>query len=341
MHMGTVYERQDSGQWWISYSVGGRRFRRVGGKTKAQASALLAKVEVEIFEGKHFPDKRKAGLTLAGLQDLWFEHAANKKSVKADQSRFDTVVSFFGASTQITGLAPADIEKLKALLTNKQTRFGKPMAPASVNRHLEVLRAALRVADANGHFHRNPMRGVKFLDEHNERDRVATPDEYEQLVDAAAPKLRLAIVLGFHTGMRLGEIAGLTWEQIDLRKRVVRLHSSETKTGYGRTVPLSPEAIEALKAWPRSLDGGRLIDVAATSLSPLFSRLCRRLEIKDLRFHDLRHSALTNLRRAGADVFTISAISGHKSLSMLKRYQTISDDDLHDAIAKVGKLEER
>jgi integrase len=332
--MGSVYRRDDSDVWWISYSIAGRRFREsTGTNRKEAAKALLGKRESTVFEGTHFPERRKAGLTITALKELWEKHAANKKSLASDKNRFKAIVEFFGGSMQIAALMPSDVEAFKAHLQEKKTRRKAKPRPASVNRHLELLRAALRVAEADGHLHRNPMRGVKFLAEHNERDRVATNDEYQALIGKAVPSLRLAIIIANYTGMRLGEIASLAWPQINLKSREVKLRSSDTKTGRARTVPLAEQVVTELKKLPRRLDG-RVFTVKASSLASMFTRLCRGLGIKDLHFHDLRHTAATRWRRSGADVMAIAKLTGHADLSMVRRYLTIDVEDLHAVIDK-------
>lgn len=330
-----LFKRKDSDVWWMSYSVGRRQVRESTQTTNKQlAEELFRKRKVEVFEGRHFPDKKRNDLTLTALRDMWLAHAAQKKSLSDDKQRFTTLLELLGPNTQVSGLLPADVGRLKADLGRTLTQRGTRMAPATVNRHLALLRSALRLAERNGFRHRNPMAGVKLLAEHNERDRLCSEEELAQLVEAAYPKLRLAIVLGYHTGMRMGEICGLTWAQIDLNARTVRLRSASTKTGAARVVPLPSAAVDELRAWPRRLDG-RLLDIDKRTLSPAFKRLCDKLGIHDLRFHDLRHTAATRLRRAGADLFTIAAITGHKDLQSLRRYNTITVDDLHKAVARL------
>ncbi|MEQ9503667.1 MAG: site-specific integrase [Deltaproteobacteria bacterium] len=329
-----MYRRNDSEIWWISFQVNGRRVRESAGtSSKMKAKALLAKREAAAFEGTFFPEKKKRGFTVGQLRDRWLEHAKRKKSLAADRTRFELLVELLGEHTPIANLEGRHVEQLIEDLAETPTRLGRPMAPATVNRHLALLRAALNLAKRDGYQHRDPMAGARVLAEHNERDRVASAEEYRALVDASAGDLQLAIVLGYETGMRLGEIVSLQWKQVDLRRRIVTLASGSTKTGEGRRVPLSAGAVDALEAHPRRIDG-RVFGVKRGTISPAFASLTRELGIEDLRFHDFRHTALTNLRRGGADIFTIAAISGHKDLQTLKRYQTITDDDLHAAVEK-------
>jgi integrase len=363
-------------RWWVRYTFGGQQVRRPARTTRREeAEALASKIHSELFAGVHFPEKRSARageLTMKGLEKLWLEHAANKKSVATDRARFSALVDYFGKDTRIDTLEPSDVEKLKAQLLARPARQRRradavensaeqgvgfepadegaepapnatkaTLSPASVNRHLELLRAALRVAKANGYRHRDPMAGVKFLRLTNARDRICTPEEFERLVEAANPKLRLAIQLAYWTAMRLGEITNLVVGQVNLERRIVTLSASDTKTGRPRKVPLPEATIPILEAAVAGKASSvRLFDIPANSLSPLFSRLCRRLEppIEDLRLHDMRHSALTRLRRSGqVDVFTLAAISGHRSLAMLQRYNTVTEEDLVEAITRADR----
>lgn len=349
--MGSIYRRKDSKNWWISFSDHGRQFSESARTTrKAEAKALLAKREAEIFAGTFFPEKRKRGLTFAGLRDRWFNAKGGKGSAASDRTRFDTIVEHFGASTSIATIRQTDVEGFKDALQQTITRRGKPMANATVNRHLALLRSALKLVERE-FTHRDPMHGVDFLSE-QQRDRLCEPEELEGLLAEANPKLGLVITLGYYTGMRLGEITSLRWDQIDLDRRVITLDAADTKTNEPRRVPLAVEAVDELKAYPRRIDG-RLLDVASTSMSPLFSRLVRKLAkaarkqdpksemYQDLRLHDLRHTAATHLRRAGADIFTIAKITGHKSIEMLRRYQEFDESDLVEAVDRVTVREGR
>ncbi len=325
-------------RYWIRFSIGGRQYREPAGTaSKEQAIALLRKRQTEIFEGRHFPDKRRAELTVDGLRNLWLEAAEHKRSIRVDRGRFETIAQFFKPSIRIAALSPRDIERMKKAFKQGQTRVGRPMKPSTINRHLALLKSALKVADKNGFYHRDPMSGMRMLPERNARDRICSPEELEQLIEAAEPQLGLTIVIAYHTAMRVGEVAGLRWDQVNLTQRAVRLSQGDTKTGEARLVPLAAEVVTALHNAPRRLDG-LVVGLAANTLSRAFHHLCVSLGIPNLRFHDLRHTAATNLRRAGVDVFTIKQITGHKTLAMLERYNTIDIDDLHDAVNKASKV---
>jgi integrase len=119
----------------------------------------------------------------------------------------------------------------------------------------------------------------------------------------------------------------LAWEEIDLVKGTA--HLPITKTDVPRTVPLSTLAIATLNGLPRRIDG-RVFGLKAESMSQAFERACeeRRANIQDLRFHDLRHEATSRLFERGLNVMEVAAITGHKTLDMLKRYTHLRAEDL-------------
>ena len=125
------------------------------------------------------------------------------------------------------------------------------------------------------------------------------------------------VKLALETAMRRSELLGLRWENINLGRHTLFLQI--TKNGTSRTVPLSTHAIQILAQMPRNLDG-RVFPVTHEVVSQAFNRARKQAGVKDVRFHDLRHMAITRLAEKLPNLIELSAVSGHKSLSMLKRY---------------------
>jgi integrase len=102
-----------------------------------------------------------------------------------------------------------------------------------------------------------------------------------------------------------------------------------TKTDVPRTVPLSTTAIAALKNLGVQTEG-RLFSLQGESISQAFERACEphRANVNNIRFHDLRHEATSRLFEKGLNVMEVAAITGHKTLDMLKRYTHLRAEDL-------------
>lgn len=166
---------------------------------------------------------------------------------------------------------------------------------------------------------------------------LATADAYSN------PMFGWVVRLALETGMRSSEIRSLRRRQIDLYRRVARLH--DTKNGSARTVPLTAEATRvlglALNNPVRPIDTdlvffgepGRDGRRRAYQFNNTWAEMKRNLGIADLHFHDLRHEAVSRLVEAGLSDQEVAAISGHKSMQMLKRYTHLRAEDL------VGKLD--
>ena len=131
------------------------------------------------------------------------------------------------------------------------------------------------------------------------------------------------------SAMRRGEILGLHWHEINLERRTA--HIPITKNGESRTVPLSSEAISILKELPRNIDGV-VFPIKHANLSAHFMKARTKAEITDFHFHDLRHMAITRMAEKLPNLIELSAVSGHKSLTMLKRYYHPNPEQLAEKL---------
>ena len=100
-----------------------------------------------------------------------------------------------------------------------------------------------------------------------------------------------------------------------------------TKNGERRIVPLSSSAVDILHNLPRNI-GGEVFPVSACALAAMFDRAVTRAGLLDFRFHDLRHTAITELAKKLPNLLELSAVSGHKSLKMLQRYYHPNAEEL-------------
>lgn len=176
---------------------------------------------------------------------------------------------------------------------------------------------------------RNPIELVRKPRLPPGRDRRLQEGEEPKLLEAlqaqrnpwVAPLVRLAL----ETAMRQGELLTLRWERVDLARRTAYL--PETKNGTPRTVPLSPTAPRVLKAMPRDVSG-RVFPLTQSAVAQAWERAIQRADIEVLRFHDLRHEATSRLFEKGLNLMEVAAITGHKTLQMLKRYTHLRAEDL-------------
>lgn len=176
----------------------------------------------------------------------------------------------------------------------------------------------------------NPCKSINLPKNSTARDRRLEAGEEAQLLaelEKARNRHILPLVrLALETAMRQGELMALTWENVSLPKRIVVL--PDTKNGSSRTVPLSSAALAILESMPRPIDGGRVFPVRQDNIRMAWDAACARAGIEDLRFHDLRHEAASRLFEKGLNPMEVAAVTGHKTLQMLKRYTHLRAEDL-------------
>jgi len=213
----------------------------------------------------------------------------------------------------------------------RDERLAAGASGSTVRNHLNTLSAVYRHAATEWGFHQlvNPVALLKRPSPGKSRTRRVSDEEINALLSVTwsqslAPLVRLAV----HTGMRLSELLSLQWRHISLTTQTAYL--PDTKNSHARTVPLSSGAVEILTALRREviqrLDG-RVFDLTSHAATVSFARACRRLHKatagrhgSDLRFHDLRHEAVSRLFEQGLNPMEVASISGHRSIQMLARY---------------------
>ena len=234
-------------------------------------------------------------------------------------------------------------------LTAYKNRRLAVVAGSTLNRELNVLSHVFTVAAQEWHIHLpwgNPVRLLSRPRVNDKRDRRLVGDELPRLLAAAqtyggsAPQMAghigPIITWAIETAMRRGEIAAMRWEHLDRNARVLLI--PETKNGTPRRVPLSTAALGVLDGLPRRIGhaahnvDGRVFAMHTGSISRAFAEVCKAAGIEGLTFHDLRHEATSRLFEKGLNPMEVAAITGHKTLQMLKRYTHLRAEDL------VGRL---
>ncbi len=322
-------------QWYIDYYVKGIRKRKKIGPSKQIAELALKDVELKIAKGEYLGIYVEPKVTFRQFAPEYLAYSrANKApgSYRRDQGIVDTrLMPFFGDQylSEIT-LAHAEQYKAQRLTI---------VDPATINKEVNCLRAMLNKAVAWKRVKTNPLAGMKLLKEPPGRLRYLTPEEKDRLIEACSmsPYLRPIVELAIHTGMRRGEILGLRWSDIDVRRRTITLH--QTKNNERRVIPINRTVAAVLKASPRHLDSDRLFPgINGNMVVMAFHRACRRAGIPDCRFHDLRHTFGSHLAMAGFNLRTIQQLLRHKDLRMTMRYSHLSAEHLQQAVDRLDTL---
>jgi len=265
-------------------------------------------------------------------------HSIHKKIVRCESSRLN-ILSKRWENLPITQVDKSSVIALRDDLL-KMGRSGE-----TVNHYFNTISKLFQMIKDEWDVNiANPIKGIKRMPPSQGRaKRVNVELEFLLLTGCnklSLPLLRSIIQFAIQTGMRRGEIMGLTWADIDLLNRKAYLHN--TKNGDARQVPLTWQAIAVLEALTK--DGEMVFPMGMDALRSQFNRLKNYAKdqwngvgtnpLNDLRLHDLRHEALSRLSDAGLNVIELSHISGHRTLGMLKRYTHPSHEAIFSKLDK-------
>ena len=325
----------------LASGTAGAKLKRwkVGSLNRTVAKQQEALIKTELMKG--IVKSERAAPILFSDWVLTYLGLAEVKVLSTFQDRYESVhyqlIPFFG-SRLLRDITPGDIEAFRA---RRLLRNGGAPSVATVNADHATLKHILSLAERRGFVASNAAKRVPLPDPKNERDRVLSSEEWERLYDAAADHLKPMLLLAYHLGPRLGEILNLTWDRVDLSRGFIKLRSADTKNREARRVPLTPVVLGDLRerCKVRSLTCPYVFQYKGRRIRGIkraFHTAVRTAEVKDLRFHDLRHCAATNLRRAGVDTVTAMKIVGHKSEKMHRRYNSVSEEDLTKAAGKLN-----
>lgn len=300
--------------------------------THAEALRWSRDVESQIDKGEFTPDKAlairtldKSTLSFSAAADHYIRtHSIHKKIVRSETYRLKILIKRWG-ELPIEQIDKTAIFKLRDDLL-KLGRSGD-----TINHYFNTLSKLFQMLSGDWDLPiGNPIKGIKRMPPSKGRTKRVDINLESLLLSGcktlSLPLLHCIIQFAIQTGMRRGELMGLTWTDIDIDNRKAYLH--QTKNGEPRQVPLTRQAIAVLETLPN--DAGRVFPMGMSALRSQFQRLKLFSKSKwigngnnpfeDLRFHDLRHEALSRLSDAGLNVIELSHISGHRTLGMLKRY---------------------
>lgn len=310
--------RQRSGKWQARVLRDGYPDQTKTFATKADAEKWARALESEIDKGQFVSVSEAQRTTLGDVIKRYLaEVTPSMKGASEDTIRLKAMMRKPIARWSMANLSAARIAAYR------DERL-KEVSAGTVIRELAYLSAIINHARREwGVNVPNPVQMVRKPQSPQARSRVLTDEEVEKLLQALEPTGRRshwtkpAVQLALTTAMRRGELLSLRWEDVDLQNRTAFL--SDTKNGESRTVPLSTAAVHVLAGLPRHISGV-VIPVKFFTLDAAFKRARKRAGLDDVRFHDLRRTAITRMAEKLPNVIELAAVSGHKSLMVLKRY---------------------
>ena len=248
------------------------------------------------------------------------EISPTKRSYERELSRLKLINSQLGQYS----LSQLNPEKMALY---RDLRLSEGRSGATVIKDINSISHVIEVAIREWGYHAllNPTKFIRKPKRASHRVRRLSQNEEDRLLSSAkkssALMLEAIIIFAIETGMRLGELLKATWDDID--EGLLTIHDS--KNGETRVVPLSSLAQHTIQSLPMSISTRRLFWCWKTvsGFQSTWQRLIKRAGLQGLRFHDLRHEAISRFFEKGLNPMEVAAISGHKSMQVLKQYTHI------------------
>ncbi len=310
-----------------------------------KGAATLAETKEENRQAKL--DEAKQNITFG---EVALRYLAEKKNVIStwgwnDRNLRLHILPYLGHKS-IKQILPSDIEVVRTKCLERE------LSPATIKHCLGIVRAVFNYAIKEELYDRiNPIKRVTLPKFDNAKSRFLKPEEAKALLDELKTRSQDWYDITFvslFTGMRLGEILSLTWNDIDLDAK--ELHIKDTKTVEPRTAYLTDQLLE-LFTRRKSLSTGELVFTGRRGQK--IEKVCKTFEravaavglndgITDTRqkitFHSLRHSFASHLAEQGEPLFAIMELMGHKSMAMTKRYSKTGDKVKRAAVERLATL---
>ena len=310
--------------------------------TKSDAEAWGRQKEVELDRGDVFvSDQSLKNHTLGALLTRYLEEVTpTKRGCIPESARIRAMLRHSIAGANLSRLKPF------VLAAYRDERLRSVSAP-TVRREMGLLQTCFEVArrEWGVPLTSNPVAALTKPSHGRPRDRRLGGEDLASLNIALAscrnPLVRHVFLFALATGMRRGEVLSLTWANVDWDNRVAFLPM--TKNGEPRRVPLSPAAMQSLRQVQdaRQQPSESLPEPSCDLVFPIspnafrlaWERVKRRAGIEDLRFHDLRHEAISRFFEIGLSVPEVALISGHKDARMLFRYTHLRAEEVAKKLA--------
>lgn len=326
--------KDSKGRWRIYFRCKGRRVRKIIGPSKREAEARLAALKADILRDPYDFGRKKPDVLFETHADEFLElySKQNKRSWTSDETSLNHLKEFFKGKN-LSEITSDLIEKYRL------KRRADGVSLSTINRELACLKTCFSKAIEWEKAERNPAAKVKKFREPNSKERILTIEEMKRLLDAASPEIRPVLIIALNTGMRRGEILSLRWRDVDFVKGFILIEDS--KSGRSRKVPMNGLVFETLRAMNREREFVFENPETRTNIKDVktaFKGACRRVEIKGIRFHDLRHTAASRMIETGADLVTVSKILGHATIQMTMRYCHPTPENMRRAVEKLSEV---
>jgi len=312
----TKVTKQGNVRWYVDYrNETGKRIQKVVKHARSREDAVIelkSRVQ-EAFARRNRLRPRVKRVKFEEFQAIYQrDHSMeHKRSWKTDRSCLRSLCEFFD-DFYLDEITSQHVARYKS------RRLSTGVRQSTVNRDLAILWKMLNLAVEWNYLEDGQVPKIRMFSERdNIKERILTADEESRLFDASAEHLRPVLRVALHAGLRRGEILNLTWRQVDLKARMIRVE--HTKSRRVRHVPVNDVLMDEFERLKRTSGQSERVFLFH-NVRTAFEGACRRAGIEGLRFHDLRHTFATRLVERGVDLITVKELLGHSSVTVTERY---------------------
>lgn len=332
-----IYTDKRTGIKYISYTdPSGKRVRRSLGTCNKSVATLKA---AQILDNKKVRDCGQIPWETFLTRYRAFLGAG--RSTKTSDA-FEAALKKLTAFKPVSFLPEVTPSLLDALAVELKSRQKDPSKTAAgINRSIRALKTAMRQAEFWDLIPPQNWRKVSKFKENKGRVEFHTPQEIKQILKALNANWRLVVLLGCRAGLRRGEIAALKWADVDFTNN--QLYIAPNKTEKHRYVPISADLRKALLATPKK-KGPYVVNVGDEKkrnskdfLTAYYSKATAQLPFK-CGLHKLRHTFASHLVQNGVDLYRVSKLLGHSSVTMTEIYAHLVPQDLSSAVSKLPAI---
>lgn len=326
--MATIRQRTNSSWQAIIRRKGFPKQSKVFIK-QCEAIRWARAVEGEFDQGKAADFTQADRVTLGEIIDQYIKNYQHKRdpNFKREYSRLKLLKHHLG-SYHLSRITTSKVAQFRDI------RLSYGLSPATVVKDIHTLSKLIKMAknEWNIYVPDNPIQSLKKPKPGPHRVRRITSEEENILISKSTYQMQAVIIFAIETAMRLGEILSLRW--FDINDDVALLR--KTKNGEVRYVPFNNKVIHLLKKQPINIDDDRVFYhwKTASGFESSWQKFKKKEGLYDLRFHDLRHEAISRMFEKGFNPMEVSSLSGHKSLLILRKYTHYNFLYLRDKLVK-------
>jgi integrase len=328
--------------YYIDYSRDGKRSSKKLGSADILTVALAREATKEFLarvalgEDVARPQKNDSPSLREYLEEHYFPWVkANRKGGAATVARIKTSFGFL-LDFKIKDIDLLTLEKWRTARLND-------VKASSINRDMTALLAALNWGVNLGVIEMNPLSRVTRLQERDSHPKVRylPPDEKARLMTAlenCEDYLRIMVIVSLNTGIRRGALFSLLWSDVDLDKKILTLRGEDAKNSKVNYMPINNNAFAAFTEWRRVSRGSLVFPSPKTGdrlneCRHSWQSLMKAADIKNFRWHDMRHDFASQLVMKGVDLNTVRELLGHSDIRMTLRYAHLAPGVKTKAVA--------